>query len=146
MSHCDVIDWEIKDSAHPHLICALDPGEKVIAEAGAMVWVDESIVLETKMGDGRNRKKGLPFSGIFQAVGRKLVDEGAFITHFRNDGPMTERVAFTPPVTSSVIPIDMSEFGGRQLICQKGAFLAAAFGTKISWQMADSILGGSVCR
>ena len=139
MPVCDEIDWKIEEGVHPHLICTLDPGETVVAEAGAMVWKGPDIEMATKMGDGRNRKKGAPFSGILQAFGRKLTQQGVFMTHFHNTGPMAEDVAFTPPVVSSVVPIDMKLLNGERLICQKGAFLAAALGTKLSWEMAKKM-------
>ena len=37
----------------------LDPGETVIAEAGAMNYMDEGIQFEAKMGDGSNPSAGL---------------------------------------------------------------------------------------
>ena len=36
----------------------LDPLETVIAEAGAMNWMEESISFEAKMGDGSNASSG----------------------------------------------------------------------------------------
>lgn len=37
----------------------LDPGETVIAEAGAMNYMDEGIQFDVKMGDGSNPQAGL---------------------------------------------------------------------------------------
>ena len=43
----------------------LDPGETVIAEAGAMCYMEEDIEFETKMGDG-----SAPGSGFFGGLMR----------------------------------------------------------------------------
>ena len=142
MSLCDTIRWEISENMHPCLVCTLAAGETVVAEAGAMVWMDEDIEMETKMGDGRGRKKGYPFSGLVQAIGRKLTKQSLFMTHFRNDAPMDREIAFTGPVAGSVVAIDLKDFQGKKLICQKGAFLAAAHGTKLSWSLTKRLGAG----
>ena len=36
----------------------LDPGETVIAEAGAMMYMEDGIEFDTKMGDGSNPQAG----------------------------------------------------------------------------------------
>ena len=36
----------------------LDPGETVIAEAGAMLYMDQDVEYKTKMGDGSDPNQG----------------------------------------------------------------------------------------
>jgi len=52
------------------------------------------------------------------------------MTHFSNAGSGKKRVAFAAPYPGKIIPLDMMEIG-EELICQKDAFLCAAFGTSI---------------
>ncbi|MGB9498717.1 MAG: TIGR00266 family protein [Dissulfuribacterales bacterium] len=127
---CHEVDYEIFGDDMQVVEVELDPGEKVIAEAGAMNWMEDGIGFEAKMGDGSEPEKG--FMGkLLNAGKRALTGESIFITHFSNEGQGKKRVAFSAPYPGKIIPIDMAAFGG-DLICQKDAFLCAALGTKIS--------------
>lgn len=127
---CHEVDYEIFGDDMQVVEVELDPGETVIAEAGAMNWMEEGIEFEAKMGDGSEPEKG--FMGkLFNAGKRALTGESVFITHFTNGGQGKKRVAFSAPYPGKIIPIDMATFGG-DLICQKDAFLCAALGTKVS--------------
>ncbi|MDA0997468.1 MAG: TIGR00266 family protein [Proteobacteria bacterium] len=107
----------------------LDPGETVIAEAGAMNYMEDGIEFETKMGDGSKANQGI-FGKMFEAGKRALTGESLFMTHFTNKGSGKTRVAFAAPYPGQVVPVRLSETGG-ELTCQKDAFLAAALGTQI---------------
>lgn len=108
----------------------LDPGETVIAEAGAMMYMEDGITFETKMGDGSRPDQGL--MGKLAAVGRRAITgESLFITHFTNAGQAKQRVAFGAPYPGKIIAIDLDEANG-ELICQKDSFLCAALGTELS--------------
>jgi len=108
----------------------LDPGETVIAEAGAMNWMDDHIEFEAKMGDGSKPDSGL--MGKLLDVGKRAITgESLFMTHFRNQGRDKAQVAFGAPYPGHIIPVDMSTIGD-ELICQKDAFLCAALGTELS--------------
>jgi len=124
------VDYEIIGEACQLVEIELDPGETVIAEAGAMNYLEEGIEFESKMGDGSDPDEGL-MSKMFGAAKRKLTGESVFITHFTNNGSAKRRVAFSAPYPGSIVALDMAELGGR-VICQKDSFLAAALGTKIS--------------
>ena len=124
------VDYEIIGEACQLVEIELDPGETVIAEAGAMNYLEEGIEFESKMGDGSDPDEGL-MSKMFGAAKRKLTGESVFITHFSNRGSGKKRVAFSAPYPGSIVALDMAELGGR-VICQKDSFLAAALGTKIS--------------
>jgi uncharacterized protein (TIGR00266 family) len=108
----------------------LDPMETVIAEAGAMVYMEEGITFETRMGDGSEANQGL-LGKLFSAGSRVLAGESLFMTHFTNRGYAKSRVAFSAPYPGTVIPLDLSAVGGR-LIVQKDGFLCAAMGTRLS--------------
>lgn len=124
------VDYEILGESMQLVEVELDPGETVIAEAGAMSYMEEGIVFETKMGDGSQPNQGF-FGSLMQAGGRLLTGESIFITHFTNQGSGKKRVAFAAPFPGKVIPLDLSTINGR-IICQKDSFLCAALGTKLS--------------
>lgn len=118
----------------------LDPQETVIAEAGAMMYMEEGIAFETKMGDGSNPSQG--FMGkLLQAGARVLTGESLFLTHFTNHGFGKKHVAFSAPYPGTIVPIELNQMGGR-IIVQKDAFLCAALGTKVSITLNKRIGAG----
>ena len=127
---CQEIDYEIFGDDMQTVEVELDPFETVIAEAGAMNWMEDQINFEAKMGDGSEPDKGI-FGKLFDGAKRALTGESIFITHFTNIGQGKKRVAFAAPYPGKIVPVDMSRIGER-IICQKDAFLCAALGTKVS--------------
>ena len=61
----------------------LAPGEEVIGEAGAMMYMEPGIEFDTKMGKRPNAGGGL-LGGIMNAGARILAGESIFVTHFKN--------------------------------------------------------------
>lgn len=123
------IDYNIFGDDIQTVEVELDPGETVIAEAGAMNWMEDGIAFEAKMGDGSTPDKGM-FGKLMDAGKRALTGESLFITHFTNKSNIKRRVAFAAPYPGKIIPVELSKFNG-EIICQKDAFLCAAFGTGI---------------
>jgi uncharacterized protein (TIGR00266 family) len=126
---CHEVDYTIIGDDMQVVEVELDPDETVIAEAGAMNYMDEGITFETKMGDGSNPDEGV-FGKLLNVGKRALTGESIFMTHFTNTGSGKKRVAFAAPYPGKIIPIDLSKING-ELICQKDAFLCAAFGTEL---------------
>lgn len=132
------LDYEVLGSSAQSVEIVLDPGETVIAEAGAMNYMTEGVRFETRMGDGSS--SGL--LGKLWSVGKRmLTGESLFMTHFSNAGKNQARVAFAAPYPGTVVPIDLAKIGGR-LICQKDAFLCAAHGTSIGISFAKRLGAG----
>lgn len=124
------VDYEIHGDDLQLVEIELDPGETVIAEAGAMNYMEDGISFETKMGDGSTPDQGL-LGKMFSVGKRMLTGESMFVTHFTNHGVGKKRVAFAAPYPGRIIPVELGELGGS-LTCQKDAFLCAALGTKLS--------------
>jgi len=129
MMKCHEVDYEIFGDDMQIIEVELDPKEIVIAEAGAMNYMEDGIGFETKMGDGSKPVKGV-LDSLMHVGKRVLTGESIFMTHFSNDGQGKKRVAFAAPYPGKIVPLDMAQIGG-QLYCQKDAFLCAAFGTSI---------------
>ncbi|MFT5467352.1 MAG: hypothetical protein ACI8UO_002456 [Verrucomicrobiales bacterium] len=124
------IDFEIFGDDMQLVEVELDPGEVVVAEAGAMNYMEDGIGFEAHMGDGSKPEAG--FWGKLGQVGKRvLTGESIFMTHFRNDGAGKKRVAFAAPYPGKIIPIDLDRING-DLLCQKDSFLCAALGTEVS--------------
>jgi uncharacterized protein (TIGR00266 family) len=125
-----VVDYEVHGDDLQFVEVELDPQETVIAEAGAMMYMDHGISFETRMGDGSN-----PSAGFLNKLGgvakRAITGESLFMTHFTNSGQGKKQVAFGAPYPGKIIALDLDQANG-ELICQKDSFLAAALGTEIS--------------
>jgi uncharacterized protein (TIGR00266 family) len=124
------VDYEIIGDDIQIVEVALDPGETVIAEAGAMNYMEDGISFEAKMGDGSQASSGL-FGKLMSAGKRALTGESIFMTHFTNTGGGKKRVSFAAPYPGKIVPIDLAKVGG-EILCQKDAFLCAALGTEVS--------------
>jgi uncharacterized protein (TIGR00266 family) len=120
----------------------LDPMETVIAEAGSMMYMDNQIRFETKMGDGSDPNQSM-MGKLLSAGTRVLTGESLFVTHFTNQGVGKQRVAFAAPYPGKIIPLDLALMGGS-LVVQKDGFLCAAKGTKISITLNRRIGAGLV--
>jgi uncharacterized protein (TIGR00266 family) len=109
----------------------LDPGESVIAEAGAMMYMEDGIEMETIFGDGSQQTKSSGMMGKFLSAGKRVVTgESLFMTLFGNDASGKKHVAFAAPYPGSIIPVDLMNVN-QELICQKDAFLCAAKGIAV---------------
>ncbi|MCY7296285.1 TIGR00266 family protein [Alteromonas sp. a30] len=126
---CHEIDYEIIGNSMQMVEIELDPNETVIAEAGAMNYMDEHISFEAKMGDGSDVNQGF-MSKLFSAGKRVVTGESLFMTHFTNAGHGKRRVAFASPFPGTIVPLDMAKLG-NEITCQKDSFLCAALGTKV---------------
>jgi len=131
MPNSHVIDYQIKGESIQIVEVELDPMETVIAEAGAMLFMEEGIMFETKMGDGSNPSQGL-FDKLLSAGSRMLTGESLFMTHFTNRGNRKAKVAFSAPYPGTIIPVDLATSPNHELVVQKDGFLCAAYGTKLS--------------
>ena len=124
------IDYKIIGNDVQLVEIELDPQEVVIAEAGAMLYMEDGIDFTTRMGDGSNPSASY-FDKLLSAGSRLIAGESLFLTHFTNRGWGKKHVAFSAPYPGTIIPLDLRHFGGT-IIVQKDAFLCAAFGTKLS--------------
>jgi uncharacterized protein (TIGR00266 family) len=125
----DDIDYAINGHEMQFVEIELDPGESAIAEAGAMMFKDASVAIDTVFGDGSKQNQG--FFGKLAAAGKRLLTgESLFMTVFTHQGQGKARVAFAAPYPGTIIPFRLSEMGG-QLVAQRDAFLCAAKGVSI---------------
>lgn len=140
-----VIDYEIKGESIQIVEIELDPLETVIAEAGAMLFMEDGIRFEAKMGDGSAMRQGI-FDKLISAGSRILTGESLFMTHFTNHGNKKAKVGFAAPYPGTIIPVDLSTMNRNELIVQKDGFLCAAFGTKLSIffnrKLGSGLVGG----
>ncbi|MFN3588965.1 MAG: TIGR00266 family protein [Spirosomataceae bacterium] len=135
------IDYKIIGEDIQVVEVELDPNETVIAEAGSMLFMEDGITFETKLGDGTEANQSI-LGKIFQAGTRVLTGESLFMTHFTNRGYGKRKVAFAAPYPGTIIPVDLSQIYKNTLIVQKDSFLCAAMGTRMSIHFNQKIGAG----
>lgn len=123
------IDFNILGDDMQMVEIELDPGETVIAEAGAMNYMEDGITFESKLGDGSEADQGV-MAKLFGAGKRILAGESLMITHFTNRGTGKKKVGFSAPYPGKIIPMNLRELGG-EIISERDGFLCAAYGTKL---------------
>ena len=122
------IDYEIIGDDLQAVVITLDPQEACVAEAGAMMYMEDDIDMATQLSMQDNG--GGIFGKLFEAGKRMIAGESFFITMFANKGAQRRNVAFAAPYPGHIVPLDLREHGGT-IICQKDAFLCAAYGTNV---------------
>lgn len=108
------------------LTIELSPGQGVRAEAGAMVFMTDSIEMTTQLLSG--------------AMARFFTGQSVFLTDYVcNEKPGT--VCLGTDFYSKIVRLDLNEYGGS-LVCQRGAFLAGNAGIAIEMEFTKSLTAG----
>lgn len=130
MQKADDVEFKVYGDDLQFVEIMLDQGETIVAEAGAMMYMDSAIHMDTVFGDGSGKEGSDLMGKLFSAGKRMLTGESLFITSFTNTGKGKKCVSFAAPYPGKVIPFDLGDYGGT-LICQKDSFLCAAKGISI---------------
>jgi uncharacterized protein (TIGR00266 family) len=132
MRGTDVIDYTIFGEDMQFVEVELDPGESVVSEAGALMYKDAVVQMETLFGDGSGASQSGGFLDKLVGAGKRLITgESLFTTVFSHAGSSGKaKCAFAAPYPGTIIPLTLSNYGGR-IICQKDSFLCAARGVSI---------------
>jgi uncharacterized protein (TIGR00266 family) len=101
------------------LIVTMEAGERLRAEAGAMVSMDTSIQMETKLGGG-----GL--GGAFKRA--VLGGETLFVNDLIATAPQSE-VTLAPALPGDVAAVEIEP--GRELYVQSGSYMASTQGVDV---------------
>lgn len=134
------IDFKILGESMQFVEVELDPQESVIAEAGAMMYKDATVAMETVFGDGSKAGGGF-FDKLVGAGKRVLTGESLFMTVFTHTGVGKAHVAFAAPYPGTIIPVSLPNVN-HQLICQKDSFLCAAKGVSVGIFFQRKIMTG----
>ena len=131
----DVIDYELIGDDMQMVVITLDPGESVLAEAGAMCYMTSGIEMDTRMDP---HGEGGFFGSLFKAGKRMLTGESFFITIFTATSSQREEVAFAAPYPGKIVPFDLTEHGGK-ILCQKDAYLCSARGVDVDLEFTKRL-------
>lgn len=109
--------YSIEGEPMPVVICELEANEKMITEKGAMSWMSPNMKMET-VGGGAGKMFGRMFSG-----------ESMFVNHYTAVGA-PGMIAFASSFPGAIRAFEISP--GKDMICQKTAFLASTSGIEMS--------------
>lgn len=187
------ISYKIIGTAAQVLEINLEPGKTLIADGGALLYLDEEIVFETRDTDGslpleeenekgflqednpvyhsdweetEKKREGTLLEKLWVATKKALSKVGSkqgeeeepgfpeegssnypeempelmsespafswYITHFTNESEYIRKIAFTTAQNGIILPINLSEMIGNEVIAQTGTFLCTALGTKLT--------------
>ena len=127
----DDIDYRIVGEDMQFVEIELDPGESAVAEAGTLMYKNSAVRMETVFGDGSAASgAGGLFDKLVGAGKRLITGESLFTTVFSHGGSGKAHVAFAAPYPGTIVPLMLSQYGGR-IVCQKDSFLCAARGVSI---------------
>jgi uncharacterized protein (TIGR00266 family) len=135
------IDYELFGQEMQFVEVTLDPGEACVAEAGAFMYMDPGIEMQTIFGDGSGQEPSGFMGKLLGAGKRVLTGESLFMTVFGNNDGQRRKVAFASPYPGTIVPLDLRQHGGR-VICQKDAFLCAAKGISVGIELQRRLGAG----
>lgn len=120
--------YEIKGETLPVVICQLEDNESMITEGGGMAWMSPNMSMETSSN-----------GGVGKALGRMFAGEAIFqnIYTARNGRGM---IAFASSFPGSLRAFEIGP--GKELICQKGVFLAGETSVQLSVHLNKKIGAG----
>ena len=130
MPNMHEIEFEILGDDMQFVKIELDPGEAIVGEAGAMMYLEDGITLQTIFGDGSPQQQGGFMGALLGAGKRLLTGESLFMTVFQNQGTGKRKAAFAAPYPGKIIALHLAELGG-ELLAQKDSFLVAAKGVSL---------------
>jgi len=117
MAHA--IDYRLVGDDMQAVIITLDPEEAVQAEAGAMMFMETGVEMNTETG-----------GGLMKGMKRILAGESFFITTFVNKSGSRRQVSFAAPYPGKILSLNLKETG--TMLCQRDAYLCSAYGIDIS--------------
>jgi Mitochondrial biogenesis AIM24 len=123
---------KIEGSESQIVTIALEPGQVLRAESGAMMYMTDGVQMETTSG-----------GGLSAGFSRMLTGQNFFISDYRYDGPVgtTGTVALGTDFPSKIVRLNVAEYGGK-LICQKGALLCASHTIDINMEYSKNFTTG----
>jgi uncharacterized protein (TIGR00266 family) len=116
----------------------LAPGDAAVGEPGAMMFADEAIEMDTRMGDGDDSSF---FTRLASGFKRAFTGENFFTSVFTNNSGRPLRVGFAAPSPGKIIAVDLATVGGT-LICQRGAFLGGTKGVRVGLAFKKRLRAG----
>ena len=120
MASMHEVDYQILGDDMQFVKIELDPGEAAIGEAGAMMYLEDGIEVQTIFGDGTQQTGGV-MGALMGAGKRLLVGESLFMSVFRCE-TATAHLALANPIAGKIIPIQLNN---TTILAERNAYLCA---------------------
>jgi uncharacterized protein (AIM24 family) len=104
----------------------LAPGERIRAESGSMLYMTQGVEMETSSSAGEGMK-------------RFLTGQNIFITDFYYQGEKHGTVALGTRFPSKILNLNLQDYPGDKLICQKGAYLASNLEVNVEMEFTKNV-------
>lgn len=111
------MEYKIVGEPLPAVICRVGAGETLITERGAMCWMSPNMKMSTNAG------------GFGKALGRMFSGDTIFQNQYTPQGGPGE-IAFASSFPGQIRAFEIAP--GKDMICQKSAFLASESGVELS--------------
>lgn len=132
MEKAHEVDYKIFGDDIQFVEIQLDYGETIVAEPGAMMYMDSNIEMDAVFGDGSGKESSKGFKGLLATAGKRvLTGENLFTSTFTNKAMGKKTIAFAAPYPGKIVPVNLMDYGG-QIICQRDSYLCSAKGIEIS--------------
>ena len=127
--------FDIKGFENQMLEINLEPGQSIQAEKGAMTYMDESINMDTRLGEN---------TSLLGAIKRRMSGEELLINEFTNNSNRRVQLALSPQKPSHIIMVPLDD-DKPDLVCRPDTFLAGSPEVNVSitkgaW--GPAIMGG----
>jgi uncharacterized protein (TIGR00266 family) len=127
---------EIKGTVLPVLEVTLNPGDKLVAEAGELAWMTQTIQLTTTTQTGGAK-------GMMGVLKRAVGGGGIFMTEYEAQGG-PGMVAFATKLPGEILPMKIAP--GQELMVHRHGFLCATEGIELTMgfqkKLGAGIFGG----
>lgn len=112
------MNYEIKGGSMPVLELMLAPGESMNCEHGGMSWMSPNMQMKTSGG------------GLGKMFSKALTGESMFSNTYTAGNGMPGMLAISTNFPGSIMAVEIAP--GREIICQKSAYLASTPGVELS--------------
>lgn len=112
------MQYEIKGTPFPVVICRLEPNETVCCQQGGMAWMSPNMQMSTNAG-----------GGIGKMFSRAISGESIFQNRYTAAGGAGE-IAFSASVPGTILPVEISP--SKTIVAQKSAYLASSPSVELS--------------
>ncbi|MEZ3455302.1 MAG: TIGR00266 family protein [Oscillospiraceae bacterium] len=112
------MQYEIKGTPFPVVVCRLEPNETVCCQRGGMAWMSPNMQMSTNAG-----------GGIGKMFSRAISGESIFQNKYTAVGGIGE-IAFSSSVPGNIIPMEISP--SKTIVAQKSAYLASSPSVELS--------------
>jgi len=125
---------KVSGTTLPVLEILIEPGEKIVAETGALSWMSDAVDMHTTTATGGA-------SGLWGAVKRAVGGGGLFMTEFTADHVRGRgMVAFAAKVPGAIMPVEIGH--GRNYMVHRHGFLCGTEGVELSLGFQQSLGAG----